>query len=177
MGKMNRSQQRKGVGTLALFMLALLSLLLLVFLLVGLVAVPSSPDSQLRNGAKLELKLHLSQLHVHQGESGSKPWVEVLSWEPRAFLYHKFLTPEECTHLIDLAKPSMIKSTVVDSATGKSKDSRVRTSSGTFLTRGQDKIIKTIEQRIADFTFIPVGKSKGRCVSVSPDCFAEPVTQ
>jgi hypothetical protein len=54
---------------------------------------------------------------------------------------------------------------------------RVRTSSGTFLTRGQDKIIQTIEQRIADFTFIPVGKSKGRCVSVSPDCFAEPVTQ
>jgi len=54
---------------------------------------------------------------------------------------------------------------------------RVRTSSGTFLTRGQDKIIQTIEQRIADFTFIPVGKSKGRCASVTPDCFAEPVTQ
>ncbi|KAH8939417.1 hypothetical protein BDL97_15G036000 [Sphagnum fallax] len=161
MAKMNRSQQKKRVGTLALFMLALLSLLLLVFLLVGLVAVPSSPDSQLRNGAKLELKLPLSQLHVHQGESGSKPWVEVLSWEPRAFLYHKFLTPEECTHLIDLAKPSMIKSTVVDSATGKSKDSRVRTSSGTFLTRGQDKIIQTIEQRIADFTFIPVDHGEG----------------
>jgi hypothetical protein len=65
MGKINRSQQRKGVGTLALFMLALLSLLLLVFLLVGLVAVPSSPDSQLLNGAKLELKLPLSQLHVY----------------------------------------------------------------------------------------------------------------
>jgi hypothetical protein len=64
MAKMNRSQQKKRVGTLALFMLALLSLLLLVFLLVGLVAVPSSPDSQLRNGAKLELKLPLSQLHV-----------------------------------------------------------------------------------------------------------------
>jgi hypothetical protein len=144
-------------------------------------------------------------------------------------------TPEECTHLIQLATPSMVKSTVVDNETGKSKDSRfvlfasscslklsfvhvntlfscmihglnshvtifnselfdlwifwtctwhllrfwtvwsmdwphtwhlqfwecrVRTSSGTFLNRGQDKVIERIEQRIADFTFIPVGKSK-----------------
>lgn len=34
---------------------------------------------------------------------------------------------------------------------------RVRTSSGTFLQRGQDKTIRNIEKRIADFTFIPVG--------------------
>lgn len=34
---------------------------------------------------------------------------------------------------------------------------RVRTSSGTFLMRGQDAVIKRIEKRIADFTFIPVG--------------------
>ena len=31
---------------------------------------------------------------------------------------------EECNYLIGLAKPHMIKSTVVDSDTGKSKDSR-----------------------------------------------------
>lgn len=36
---------------------------------------------------------------------------------------------------------------------------RVRTSSGTFLSRGQDKVISGIEQRIADFTFIPLGMS------------------
>lgn len=34
---------------------------------------------------------------------------------------------------------------------------RVRTSSGTFLVRGRDKIVQRIEKRIADFTFIPVG--------------------
>ena len=34
---------------------------------------------------------------------------------------------------------------------------RVRTSSGTFLARGRDKIIRDIERRIAEFTFIPVG--------------------
>jgi len=34
---------------------------------------------------------------------------------------------------------------------------RVRTSSGMFLRRRQDKIIQAIEKRIADYTFIPVG--------------------
>ena len=33
----------------------------------------------------------------------------------------------------------------------------MRTSSGMFLRRGRDKIIRDIEKRIADFTFIPVG--------------------
>lgn len=96
---------------------------------------------------------------------------------------------EECQFLINLAKPHMAKSTVVDSATGKSTDSRfifaatasclcdhivfaclrgvvpdfqnlclrVRTSTGMFLKRGRDKTIREIEQRIADFAFIPVG--------------------
>eukprot|EP00897_Mesotaenium_endlicherianum_P011031 jgi/Mesen1/9957/ME000071S09360 len=89
------------------------------------------------------------------------PWVELLSWEPRAFVYHNFLTPRECLHLINQALPSMVKSTVVDSATGRSKDSRVRTSSGTFLRRGQDDFIQRIEQRIADFTFVPVEHGEG----------------
>lgn len=99
---------------------------------------------------------------------------------------------EECEYLIELAKPHMQKSSVVDSETGKSKDSRfahrtllliyyktiyqlkqkfdldqnphmtffcrVRTSSGTFLARGRDKIIRDIEKRIADFSFVPVGE-------------------
>ncbi|KAG5089365.1 hypothetical protein JHK86_001977 [Glycine max] len=55
----------------------------------------------------------------------------------------------------------MHKSTVVDSETGKSKDSRVRTSSGTFLARGRDKIVRNIEKKISDFTFIPVEHGEG----------------
>ncbi|KAG5037907.1 hypothetical protein JHK86_018747 [Glycine max] len=38
---------------------------------------------------------------------------------------------------------------------------RVRTSSGTFLARGHDKIVRDIEKRIADFTFIPVEHGEG----------------
>lgn len=34
---------------------------------------------------------------------------------------------------------------------------RVRTSSGMFLRRGRDKLVRDVEKRIADFSFIPVG--------------------
>lgn len=33
-------------------------------------------------------------------------------------------SPDECEYLINMAKPHMVKSTVVDSETGNSKDSR-----------------------------------------------------
>ena len=81
--------------------------------------------------------------------------IEQLSWEPRAFLLHNFLSEEECDHLIELGKPSLVKSTVVDSDTGGSVDSEVRTSSGTFLRHGQDDIVANIEERIATVTMLP----------------------
>lgn len=93
--------------------------------------------------------------HRPRAEAVRKQWVEVVAWKPRAFLYHNFLSPKECLYLIHKAAPHMQKSTVVDSATGGSVPSKVRTSSGTFLQRGQDDVIKAIEKRIADFTFIP----------------------
>lgn len=157
MAKLSRGQ-RKGAGTMALLVLALLSLMLMILLLLGLVAVPgASPGRSREDGAVVELKLPTHR----QQDNPLAPWTEVLSWEPRAFLYHHFLTQDECNHLIELARPSLVKSTVVDSTTGKSKDSRVRTSSGTFLERGQDVVIKRIEKRIADFTFIPVEHGEG----------------
>lgn len=47
------------------------------------------------------------------------------------------------------AKPSMTKSSVVDNETGKSMDSTVRTSTGTFFARGQDEVLTAVEKRIA----------------------------
>lgn len=31
--------------------------------------------------------------------------VELISWQPRAFLYHSFLSPAECRHIMQEAKP------------------------------------------------------------------------
>ncbi len=42
--------------------------------------------------------------------------VEVLSWKPRAFIYHNFLSAEECDHIIRTAKPLVGQLSVVLSA-------------------------------------------------------------
>ena len=35
--------------------------------------------------------------------------VELVSWKPRAFVYHNFLSPEECEHIMQEASP-MVRS-------------------------------------------------------------------
>jgi prolyl 4-hydroxylase len=98
----------------------------------------------------------ISRNDISDDNIDDKRWVEIISWEPRAFIHHNFLTKEECEHIINIAKPHMRKSAVVDNITGKSLNSSGRTSSGTFLARGRDQIVRNIEKRIADITFIPV---------------------
>ncbi|MQL99552.1 hypothetical protein Taro_032274, partial [Colocasia esculenta] len=164
-----RPAQSSSPWTLVLAMLLMLSVVLLMLLALGIFSLPVSSDSSSKGGHAVERRLEDDAPAAQKGAPPSdgfgqkrgEPWTEVLSWEPRAFLYHNFLSKEECEHLIKLATPRMEKSTVVDSETGKSKDSRVRTSSGMFLKRGQDKIIRAIEKRIADFTFIPVEHGEG----------------
>lgn len=96
-----------------------------------------------------------------QSLGGDVPWVEQISWAPRAQVYHNFLTPEECSHLIELARPKMAVASVVDKKTGVSKSSEVRTSTGHFLQRGQDAIVTRIEERISAFSMIPVDHGEG----------------
>ncbi|XP_058090880.1 probable prolyl 4-hydroxylase 3 isoform X2 [Magnolia sinica] len=159
--------RRSSTSTLVLLMLLMLSLVLLMLLTLGILSLPVHTRSNSPDAVDLNAVMQISTTTTTPteranglGERGEQ-WTEVLSWEPRAFVYHNFLSKEECEYLIELAKPHMAKSTVVDSTTGRSKDSRVRTSSGMFLRRGQDKIIRTIEKRIADFTFIPVEHGEG----------------
>ncbi|XP_059623411.1 probable prolyl 4-hydroxylase 10 [Cornus florida] len=160
-GRHTRVPSRKSSSSTLLFaMLIMFSFLVLILLTLGILSIPSSSgDTPKANDLSSIVRATMER---SEGESqGSSQWVEVISWEPRAFVYHNFLSKDECEHLINLAKPHMRKSTVVDSATGQSKDSRVRTSSGTFLARGHDKIITNIEKRIADFTFVPVENGEG----------------
>lgn len=153
-GKLHtRSQGKKwSTVTLIFWMLLMFTLVLLVLLALGVVYLPTTGD----DSSNIDLSAFRRKTSERQEQ-----WTEVLSWEPRAFIYHNFLSKEECEYLINLAKPFMIKSAVVDSKTGKSTESRVRTSSGMFLKRGKDKIVQNIEKRIADFTFIPVENGEG----------------
>ena len=98
---------------------------------------------------------------------GYAEWkVEVLSETPKIVLLHDFLTHKECDHLIQLAAPSLKRSTVVDES-GNSQgavDSR-RTSQGTFLTRcWNDKVVQSIENRLAKLGGYP--KENGESIQV-----------
>ncbi|KAJ4744821.1 2-oxoglutarate (2OG) and Fe(II)-dependent oxygenase superfamily protein [Rhynchospora pubera] len=146
---------------IALTVLLVASALLLVLIALGVFSLPiNSPSPSPKHERPRRARSAVQSSGDGLGEKGQQ-WTEVISWEPRAFIYHNFLSKEECEYLIELAKPHMVKSTVVDSTTGKSKDSRVRTSSGMFLQRGRDKVIRAIEKRIADYTFIPVEHGEG----------------
>ncbi|WJX88367.1 procollagen-proline 4-dioxygenase [Trifolium repens] len=130
--------------TLIFTLFAIFTFLILILILLSL-RIPKSNHFN---------SISINAIRSKDGERGH--WVEIISWEPRIFLYHNFLEKQECEHLINIAKPNMHKSTVVDNETGKSVNSSVRTSSGTFIERGHDKIVRNIEKRIAEFTFIPV---------------------
>lgn len=155
--------KRSSTVALILSMLLMLTIVLLVLLALGTFSLPLGSDDG-PSPVYDRIKFKRVALDIGDGEGLGKrgePWTEVLSWEPRAFIYHNFLSKEECEYIINLARPHMVKSTVVDSKTGQSKDSRVRTSSGMFLRRGRDKVIRNIEKRIADYTFIPVEHGEG----------------
>lgn len=90
------------------------------------------------------------------GQPPARGWVEPISWTPRAFLYHGFLSAEECEHIKQLARPRLERSLVVDIATGTSRKDDVRTSSGTFLDTAETSTVADIETRVAAWAGVPV---------------------
>ncbi len=79
-----------------------------------------------------------------------------ISDSPLVYTCDQFLSDEECEHLIEIAKPSLARSTVVDlNSLDNQLDSR-RTSLGMFLPYNiKDETVKRIEKRIAKVTAIP----------------------
>lgn len=63
----------------------------------------------------------------------SDSWIEVLSWSPRAFLYHGFLSDEECQHIIDKATPRMKRSSVINYDGTINDTDSIRTSYGCWI--------------------------------------------
>ncbi|XP_028762378.1 prolyl 4-hydroxylase 1-like [Neltuma alba] len=83
---------------------------------------------------------------------------EVLSWSPRIILLRNFLSMEECEYLKALGYPRLQSSRVIDGKTGKSVDSKGRTSSGMFLSSKErlHPMVQEIERRISIYAQVPV---------------------
>uniref|UniRef100_A0A383WBS8 Fe2OG dioxygenase domain-containing protein n=1 Tax=Tetradesmus obliquus TaxID=3088 RepID=A0A383WBS8_TETOB len=89
------------------------------------------------------------------GSQDTKKWIETISWSPRAFVYHNFLSREEVDHIVAAVEKLVHRSQVIDTKTGKHTLDNIRTSYGAPLHRGQDPVIAAIEARIAEWTRLP----------------------
>eukprot|EP00798_Chlamydomonas_sp_ICE-L_P022154 gene22154-29216_t len=94
-------------------------------------------------------------------EEDKTPWMEVLDDDARIFLYHHFLSDEECDSLKAKALTHLERSGVVAPDDGSSEFSDVRTSDGMFFDRAGDEEIEAIERRLADWTLTPVHAGEG----------------
>ena len=86
----------------------------------------------------------------------SKQWIEQIATAPRAYVWHGFMSPEECDHVIAAAEPLMERSGVVDSKTGAPTVDPIRTSYGAFLPIAHDEVVARIETRAAEWAMVPV---------------------
>ena len=88
--------------------------------------------------------------------------VEIVSaFNPRAYVWHGFLSPDESRYLRDIAQQQGLReSKVVNSTTGARMSSTVRTSSGTFLSHDKyknDEVLTRIEARMDAWSQLPSG--------------------
>ncbi|XP_059294033.1 probable prolyl 4-hydroxylase 7 isoform X2 [Lycium ferocissimum] len=134
-------------------------LVVLLFSLCFTAVFPHLSQSSLRSSlwsGNEEIKPSILKLTTDSWSASIDPrQVTQMSWHPRAFIYRKFLTNEECDHLISLAKDNLEKSMVTDNESGEAIESELRTSFGAFLDKAQDEVVANVEARIAAWTFLP----------------------
>jgi prolyl 4-hydroxylase len=71
------------------------------------------------------------------------------------------LSPDECVRLIELARPRLRPSTVVDPLTGQDVVAEHRSSFGMFFRLGEDAFIAGLDRRIAEVMGLPVENGEG----------------
>ncbi len=81
--------------------------------------------------------------------------------EPMIVILGGLLSDDECDALVEAARPSLARSTVLDMDNSKSKVDEARTSDGTYFERGQTEILARIEARIARLVSWPVEFGEG----------------
>ncbi|KAF6262892.1 hypothetical protein COO60DRAFT_1493280 [Scenedesmus sp. NREL 46B-D3] len=84
-----------------------------------------------------------------------------IAWAPRAFHIKQLLNDEECEHIKRISRDQLTASDVVNTQTGKSERSSVRTSTGTFFDKDFDEVVSAVEERVALVTMLPKANQEG----------------
>lgn len=80
---------------------------------------------------------------------------------PRVIVFGNLLSDDECDALIELARPKLERSTTVDNWNGGHELTDVRTSEGTYFSRGENALLQRLETRIAELVNWPVERGEG----------------
>lgn len=82
-------------------------------------------------------------------------------YNPRVVVFGELLSDEECEQLIELARPRLARSLTVATKTGGEEVNADRTSNGMFFQRGENELVRRIEQRIARLVSWPEENGEG----------------
>ena len=104
-------------------------------------------------------KLDDSPLYVDAGDK--RVYVVQNMYNPRVVVFGDLLSAEECEALIEAAKPRMARSLTVATKTGGEEVNDDRTSNGMFFQRGENELIRRIEERIGRLLNWPVENGEG----------------
>jgi prolyl 4-hydroxylase len=80
---------------------------------------------------------------------------------PRIVVFGDLLSAEECEELIGLARPRLARSLTVATKTGGEEVNADRTSNGMFFQRGENALVRRIEERIGRLLNWPVENGEG----------------
>ncbi len=81
--------------------------------------------------------------------------------EPEIVVFENILSGDECDRLIELSRPKLEPSTIVENHTGEVKVIAERSSEGTFFQREENALVRTLERRIAQLTRTPLENGEG----------------
>jgi len=74
---------------------------------------------------------------------------------------NEVLSADECAALIEMARPRLRPSTLVDPKTGRDLVSSERQSQGMFFRPGENELVARIDRRLAELTHLPVEHGEG----------------
>lgn len=90
--------------------------------------------------------------------------VQLVLQQPNVILFSNLLSDSECDALIEMARPQLKRSRVVNPELGTFDKQEIRTSSGTFFKRAVNPLVAGIESRIAGL--VGVAESRGEVIQV-----------
>jgi prolyl 4-hydroxylase len=83
------------------------------------------------------------------------------SERPPIAVFGNVLSADECAALIELARPRLTPSTIVDPYSGESRVAAARTSFGMFFRPAENPLIARLDRRISELMQLPVENGEG----------------